>query len=133
MARNAAAVTRAALMVSRRISQPMIFAAAAALVLLAVACSGEPHPRHEQFVGKWKSSRLATPLHLHENGEWEIRTVEDSVLQYGVWQLQDRRMVWSIKIDGRLNHDENTVLSVGQGRFELRERNGSVTVFERLD
>jgi hypothetical protein len=132
MARNAAAVRGAALMASRRILRPLPFVAAAA-ILLASACSGQPHPRHEQFVGKWKSSRLATPLHLHENGEWEIRTEEDSVLQYGVWQLQDRRMVWSIKMDGRLNHDENTVISVGQGRFELRERNGSVTVFERLD
>ena len=129
MARDAAAVMRA---VSRSM-RPMALAAAAALVLQAAACSGQPAPRHEQFVGKWKSSRLATPLHLHRSGEWEIRTDEDQVLQYGVWQLQDRRMVWSIKMDGRLNHDENAVLSVGQRRFELRERNGSVTVFERLD
>lgn len=106
---------------------------ATAVVLLAAACSGQPDLRHEQFVGKWKSSRLATPLYLHKNGEWEIRTDEDSVLQYGVWQLQGKRMVWSIKVDGRLNHDENAVLSVAQKRFELREANGSVTVFERLE
>jgi hypothetical protein len=125
---------RAALMVSWRRWRPIPFVAAAAMVWLAAACSGEPSPRHEQFVGKWKSSRLATtPLYLHQNGEWEIRTDEDRVLQYGVWQLQDRRMVWSIKMDGRLEHDENAVLSVRPGRFELRERNGSVTVFERLD
>jgi hypothetical protein len=131
MARDVAALMRAASM--KRVLRPLAFLAAAVMVLLAAACSGEPPPRHEQFVGKWKSSRLATPLHLHENGEWEIKTEEDSVLQYGVWQLQDRRMIWSIKMDGRLNHDENTVLSIGQRRFELREQNGSVTVFERLD
>jgi hypothetical protein len=106
--------------------------AIAATVLVAAGC-GQAAPRHEQFVGKWKSSRLATPLHLHQNGEWEIRTAEDSVLQYGVWQLQDRRLVWTIKMDGKLSHDANAVLSVDKRRFELRERNGSVTVFERLD
>ena len=134
MARDAAPVMRADLMVCGRVSRPMPFVAAAAMVWLASACSGEPSPHHEQFVGKWKSSRLATtPLYLHQNGEWEIRTGEDRVLQYGVWQLQDRRIMWTIKMDGRLNHDENAVLSVRQGRFELRERDGSVTVFERLD
>ena len=70
---------------------------------------------------------------MYKNGEWEIRTEEDSVLQFGVWQLDGRRIVWSIKMEGRLDHEENAVVSVAQRRFELRERDGSVTVFERLD
>jgi hypothetical protein len=105
---------------------------AAALLCLALlaACSREPRP--EQFAGKWKSSRLATPLHLHANGEWEIRADDDAVLQYGVWQLQGSTFVWSISQGGRLAHDPNAIVAVRADRFELRERDGSVTVFERL-
>ena len=133
MARDAAPLMQAALRGFGRMWRDVSFKAAAALLVLAAACSPHAELRPEQFVGKWKSSRSATPLHLHTNSEWEITTLEGHVLQYGVWQLQDRRMVWSIKMDGRLNHDENPVLSVAQQRFELRERDGSVTVFERLD
>lgn len=110
-----------------------LMAAAALCAALVPGCSREPQPRHDQLVGKWKSSRLATPLYLHTNGEWEIRTEDERVLQYGVWQLQGRHIVWSIRMDGRLAHDENTILSVRPGRFELRERDGSVTRFDRLD
>ena len=108
------------------------FVAAAASVAFVTGCS-QSAPRNEQFVGKWKSSRLATPLHMYKNGEWEIRTEEGSVLQFGVWQLDGRRMVWGIKMEGRLDTEANAVLSVDQRRFQLRERDGSVTVFERLD
>jgi len=104
-------------------------AAALALALLA-ACSADPRP--EQFAGKWKSSRLATPLHLHGNGEWEIRADDGGVLQYGVWQLKGRSFIWSIRQDGRLAHDPNPIVAVKPDRFELRERDGSVTVFQRL-
>jgi hypothetical protein len=106
--------------------------AAAAIAPLFAGC-GPSAPRQEQFIGKWKSSRLATPIHLYKNGEWEIRTEEDSVLQFGVWQLDGRRIVWSFKMEGAIKHDENAVVSVGQRRFELREQDGSVTVFERMD
>ncbi|AMO22060.1 hypothetical protein [Ramlibacter tataouinensis] len=107
--------------------------AAAALVALATGCSGS-EPRAEQFVGKWKSSRLATaPLHMHGNGEWEIRSADSQVMQYGLWQLEGQRMVWNIKIDGRLERDVNAIVSAGKNRFELRERDGSVTRFERLE
>jgi hypothetical protein len=133
MARNAAALMRGATTVLSSVARRRrSFVAAAAIALLSAGC-GQSAPRQEQFVGKWKSSRLATPLHMYKNGEWEIRTEEDSVLQFGVWQLDGRRIVWSIKMEGRLDHEENAVLSVGQRRFELRERDGSVTVFERLD
>jgi hypothetical protein len=107
--------------------------AAVAFALVVPGCSREPVPRQEMFVGKWKSSRLATPLHLHQNGEWEIKTDEDRVLQYGVWQLEGKRFVWSIRIDGRVQRDENAVLAVSQRRFELREQDGSTTKFDRLD
>lgn len=134
MARSAAAVIRSAPAVrGRTLGRRPALVAVAAFVCLAASCSRQADVRQEQFVGKWKSSRLATPLHMYQNGEWEIKTDEERVLQYGVWQLQGRRMIWSIKMDGSLSHDENAILSVGQQRFELRERDGSVTLFERLD
>jgi hypothetical protein len=101
-----------------------------AIAVLA-ACQQQLAPA--QFAGKWKSSRLATPLVLHGNGEWEIRADDDQVLQYGVWQLRDRSFIWSVKVDGRLQHDPNPIVSVSARRFELRERDGSVTRFDRLD
>src|SRR4051812_35262042 len=103
--------------------------AALCLVLLA-AC--QPHPRPEQFAGQWKSSRLATPLHLHANGDWEIRDGADQVLQYGVWQGRGDNFVWTIRMDGQLQHDPNSIVSVKAGSFELRERDGSTTRFERF-
>jgi len=108
------------------------FVAAAVIAPLFAGC-GWSAPRQEQFIGKWKSSRLTTALHLYKNGEWEIRTEEGRVLQFGVWQLVGRRILWTIKMQGRIAHDENAVVSVGQRRFELRERDGAVTVFDRLD
>lgn len=98
---------------------------------LLAGCS--PQPKPEQFAGTWKSSRMATaPLHLHPNGEWEIRSAEGTVMQYGVWQLRDRTFVWSIKQGDNLMHDPNPIVAVKADRFELRERDGSVTVFQRL-
>ena len=97
-----------------------------------VACGKEP--RQEQFVGRWQSSRLATaPLLLHKNGEWEIRATDRQVMQYGLWRLQGQRLIWTIKQGDQLQHDANAILQVEERRFELRESDGSVTRFERLD
>ena len=103
------------------------------LALLAGGCTAKTEPGRESFVGKWKSSRLATPLELHENGDWEIKTGDGSVLQYGVWQLEGRRMIWTIKLNGSVRQEANAILSVGQRQFELRELDGAVTRFDRLD
>jgi hypothetical protein len=102
-----------------------------AVLCLALLAACQPQPKPEQFAGQWKSSRLATPLHLHANGDWEIRDA-DQVLQYGVWQVRDGKFVWSIKMDGQLRRDPNSIVSVKANSFELRERDGSITRFERL-
>ena len=88
-----------------------------------------------QFVGQWKSSRLAlTPVHLLPNGEWEIRTSEGKVLQYGLWQLDGQRLVWTVRdASGDLTRDVNPVVSVDARRFVLLERDGSQTTFDRQD
>lgn len=85
------------------------------------------------FVGKWQSSRLVTPLHLAANGEWEIRTPDGAVLQYGVWRYADNKIVWTIKQGARVSDDANPVLAVGPAEFRLREQDGTTTVFKRLE
>lgn len=96
------------------------------------ACQKKLEP--SQFVGRWKSSRLSTPLLMRDNGEWEIRSREDTVLQYGVWRLDGQRLVWTLRdADGQVMHDANAILSVEPRRFVLAERDGSRTSFDRLD
>lgn len=84
------------------------------------------------FVGTWQSSRTLTPLILSANGEWEIRTPEGSVLQYGIWRYERNRIIWTIKQGGGIATDINPVLSVSKDSFELREQDGSTTRFRRL-
>jgi hypothetical protein len=134
MARRPASLTGRIVRNSSAVRRCLIVTALTALATFAVACSRQPEPRAEQFVGQWKSSRLATmPLDMRANGEWEIKAEEGKPLQYGVWQVQGRRMVWTIRIDGRITHDENAIVAVGPQKFELREQDGSVTRFERID
>ncbi|MBB2484466.1 hypothetical protein H5407_04415 [Mitsuaria sp. WAJ17] len=96
------------------------------------ACQKKLEP--SQFVGRWKSSRLSTPLLMRDNGEWEIRSREDAVLQYGVWRLEGQRLVWTLRdAHGRVTHDANDILSVEPRRFVLAERDGGRTSFDRLD
>lgn len=111
---------------------------AACLVLclscLLSACSwfgGKFEAMH--FVGKWKSSRADTPIRLYGNGEWEMQASDGSVLQYGIWQLVGKEILWSSRIHGHIQHDPNAVLSVSPQEFRIRERNGSTTTFIRID
>lgn len=108
---------------------------ALALTLTLGACSRAPQWTADQFVGRWKTSRMTTrPIELHANGEWEIRSATGAeVVQYGVWHLQDRTLVWTFRTDSGVMHDTNPILSVSPNRFELRESDGSVTRFERVN
>lgn len=86
----------------------------------------------QNFIGKWQSSRTLTPLHLHGNGEWEIKTEEGVVLQYGIWCYENKTIIWTIKQDSQIMDDVNPVLSVGTDEFKLKEQNGSTTTFKRI-
>lgn len=103
------------------------------LALQSVGCSGQAVPDAASLAGTWKSSRLATPLHLHANGDWEIKADDGAVLQYGVWRLEGRQLVWFIRLNGGLVREANGLVSFGPQRFELRELDGSVTRFDRLE
>jgi hypothetical protein len=103
-----------------------------AVTSLLAACGAKNQASAAAFVGKWKSSKLTTPLYLYPNGEWEIKTDEGGVLQFGLWEYQDGRLVWLFKSGARISRDVNPVIAVTDREFQLRE--GSlVTVFNRLD
>ena len=105
------------------------------LVLIAIlnGCSDRDAFTENNFVGKWKSSKVTTPVHLYANGEWEIMTDEGKVLQYGVWQYTKNRIMWSYKVDDQIGHDMNAILSATPKEFKLREGDGSITTFSRLE
>ena len=116
--------------------QSLSVAAAISLsVTLAAGCARDPEPQPQQFVGTWQSSRLASrPLHLMANGDWEIRSEGAAKpLQYGVWQLQGRTLLWTFRSNGETVHDKNRIESFDSGRFVLREQDGSLTSFARLN
>jgi hypothetical protein len=105
-------------------------------LLIAVAlaaCSCSDAPSQKDFVGKWQSSRATIPIHLYDNGEWEIRRDSGEVLQFGVWQYQGQRILWTFKDGTSVGHESNSVLSVSEKEFRLREQDQSTTVFSRLD
>lgn len=105
------------------------------LVVLVAGCSSEPEFKPQQFVGAWQSSRLASrPLHLLANGDWEIHSeVGMKPLQYGVWQVQGGVMLWTVRLNGQATHDRNKIVSAEHKRFVLREQDGSLTRFDRLE
>ena len=105
----------------------------AALMLAGCSSSHQETVTAENFVGKWQSSKLITPVYLYKNGEWEIKSTEGAVLQYGVWTFKNKQIIWSYKIDDNIGHDPNFVLSVTPREFKLRESDGKITTFSKLD
>lgn len=105
---------------------------AAALLLALPGCSRHAEINAKLFVGKWHSSRLATPLYLYENGEWEIKQDGGAVLQYGVWEYKDQRILWSYKLGKTIGHDANTVLAASAQEIRLQESDHSITVLSKL-
>lgn len=109
---------------------------AGALLVVAAslaACSNQAPLSDKSFVGKWHSSKASSPVRLDENGEWELLDKDGGVTQYGVWQYFDGRLMWSVIVDERMVHDVNAVVSANSKEFKLRERDGSVTTFSKLD
>lgn len=126
----------------RAVPAPRSWRSAAAALVAAIltaalmplyGCSGGDPFSEKNFVGKWKSSKLETPIYLHANGEWEVKTDEGAVLQFGVWRYKDKTLLWSYKIDGQVGHDPNAVLSASAREFQLRERDRTTTTFVKLD
>lgn len=110
-------------LVSLLISVPMMF----------FAGCGRGTISEKTFVGKWKSSKLETPVYLYDNGEWEIKTESGGVLQYGVWDYKAGTITWSYKAGSNVGHDANAVLSATPQEFHVREGDGTTTTFSRLE
>jgi hypothetical protein len=106
------------------------FLSAGILILVLAACQ---RISERDFVGKWQSSRAVTPIYLAANGEWEIRKDDGTILQYGVWRYEDKKIIWSIKQGGRVVDDPNPVVEMKHREFRLKEQDGTTTVFRRLD
>ena len=120
-----------------RAERPLFTRVCVALLLLALlaplaGCSGRKAPTAASFVGKWHSSKLDTPIHLYSNGEWEIKKEDGSVLQYGVWDYEDDRIIWNFKMGSQIVRDVNRVQSVALKDFRLHE-DQAITTFTRLD
>jgi len=94
-------------------------------------CSAREAITENDFVGKWESSRTKTPIYLYGNGEWEIKTDDGSILEFGVWQFRNEKIIWSFKAGSEIMHDPNPVLSVTPREFKLREQDSTITVFSR--
>lgn len=99
---------------------------------LLAGCKGRHSASTESFVGKWKSSKLETPLYLYANGEWEIKKDDGRVLQYGIWEYKDGMLIWNYKMGAHIGRDVNAVHSVKPHEFQLRE-DGTLTTFTRLE
>jgi hypothetical protein len=110
----------------------LLLAACAATLLALPACNRHTPIDTKVFVGKWHSSRLATPLYLYANGEWEIRQDDGTVLQYGVWEYKDHHLLWSYKLGKQFGHDTTTVLAASPQEIRLQESDNSTTIFTKL-
>lgn len=84
------------------------------------------------FIGAWRSTRTNTPIHLLDNGEWEIRGPQGEVMQFGVWTYDRRRLIWSHKSGAQVLHDITLLVDYQRATFKVREADGSVTTFTRL-
>jgi hypothetical protein len=101
------------------------------LLLGLAACS--PELKQSDFIGKWRSSKASTPIYLDANGEWEIRSDDGTVLQYGIWRYDNHKIMWTVKIGGSYRHEANEVVNFASGEFKLKELDGSETTFQKLN
>lgn len=104
-----------------------------AIPLALSGCTGKTVAGRDAFIGKWKSSRILTPIVLNDNGTWEILESDGRVLEYGVWQYDNNAILWTYKIDLQIRHERNPVISANRREFILREIDGRLTTFNKLD
>lgn len=112
-----------------------VLLASLAMCTIVAGCNtrSKPDPYAAgNFVGEWQSTRTNTPILMLDNGEWEIRASDGTMLQYGVWSYHRRRIIWSHKNAGSYLHDTTPLLSYEQGRFVVEEADGTQTTFSRV-
>jgi hypothetical protein len=80
------------------------------------------------FVGTWLSSRAGTTISLYPNGAWQL-----GPNRWGRWSVRDSFLVWTYESTHHIGEDVNPILHVGADEFSIRETNGSITVFTRVN
>lgn len=110
----------------------MVFVFLVVLGVVLSACGAKTQATHAFFVGKWKSSKLSMPVVLLDNGEWEIRSENGDVLQYGLWEYRGDSIVWRFKRGSETLTEVNPVIYAKDREFRLEE-GGQTTVFLRIE
>lgn len=104
-----------------------------AIALLA-GCSGSERFSDPMFVGRWHSSRTPMQIVMQANGEWEAIGPDGQTFQYGVWHVfENRKLMWSVIVDDKMQHDVTTILAASRDEFQIREQDRSTTTFRRIN
>jgi len=82
----------------------------------------------DSFVGTWLSSRAGTTITLHPNGTWRLGSNCS-----GRWSVRSSCLVWTYESAHHIGEDVNPILYADAGEFSIRETDGSVTVFMRVN
>jgi hypothetical protein len=100
-----------------------------------VACRQDAMPQASHIIGVWNSSRMnSRSVHLLANGEWEVRDAgSPKPLQFGLWRIEGRWLVWTYKRGALVILDKTQFESFEHRGFTLREQDGSLTRFTRVD
>jgi hypothetical protein len=89
------------------------------------------------LIGRWTSQQEGQPARqvtLADNGRYHVAPVpgKDRMAYTGRWMMQGEYLVWQHNQSPDLAADPNLLSREGDGRFVLREQNGSHTVFTRV-
>lgn len=101
------------------------------LVTALGGCTFKGEYSEKDFVGKWTSTKYASPIYLYENGEWEVISDTGGVTQYGVWQVTGNKIMWSFKLGGKVHHVREKIQTLSTQEFTLGEGN-KVSTFKRI-
>lgn len=125
-----------------RLVQSMIFSRNfgfyiyAILAFCLISCSApdesEPLLTETYFFGKWKSSKLNSPICFDSHNEWEIKKFNGDIYQYGMWHYENKKLTWTYKIGEGFYTDVDEVILIDKDSFLLREADRTLTKFYRL-
>ena len=96
-------------------------------ILLEIYDGNKTDYDENSFLGSWYSTRAQKIISIIRGGKWKM------VTQTGGWSLEDGSFVWTYSDLGPRVKDKNRILHVGKRKFVLKEPDGSVTVFFKIN
>lgn len=78
------------------------------------------------FVGNWHSSQFHGAILLNADGTW------NGGIHSGRWTTRDGSIVWTYDDENNKREEVNVILTRTPNRFEIREQDGTVTTFTRI-